>query len=229
MVTSSWIFPGSLEQAALAQREMAQKVSLEKLDLASIRYVAGMDISNTPFDPEQMVFGAVVVLSYPDLKVVETSTCREKQEFPYIPGFLGFREVPTLYKAYRQLSIQPDVILVDGHGVSHPRGLGVASHIGVALDVPTVGVAKSILVGKAKEALPDEPGSTIPLVWKGKEIGVLLRSKKRVLPLVVSPGNKIDAASALQLVSSCLKGYRLPEPTRQAHLAANAARKINSL
>jgi deoxyribonuclease V len=138
---------------------------------------------------------------------------------------LGFREVPTLVHLYNQLSVRPNVVLVDGHGISHPRGLGVATHLGVVLDVPTIGVAKSILVGTPAGPLAEEVGSTVPLIWKKQEIGMLLRTKARALPLIISSGHKISLPTAVQLVVKCLKGYRLPEPTRQAHLAANSFRK----
>ncbi len=206
------------------QKELAQKVLLQDLFEKPITHIAGMDVSNTPFDPAQMIFGAAVVLS-PALSVLETATVANRQTVPYVPGFLGFREVPTLIDAYRQLTTQPDLILVDGHGVSHPRGLGVASHLGVLLDRPTIGVAKSILVGKPAYPLSDEPGSQAPLIWQDREIGLLLRTKKRASPLIISPGHKITLQTAVMWVLRCLKGYRLPEPTRHAHLAANFCRK----
>ena len=137
----------NIEEAKANQKELAEKVILQDLIHNPIEHIGGMDVSNTPFDPNQMIFGAATVLSYSSLSLVQSATRANKQLFPYIRGLLGFREVPTLVEAYKKLSILPDVILVDGHGVSHPRGLGVASHLGVLLDVPTIGVAKSILIG----------------------------------------------------------------------------------
>jgi deoxyribonuclease V len=171
-----------------------------------------------------MVYAAIVVLSYPSLEPIEIKTASMKQKFPYIPGFLGFREVPVLVEAYESLSTRPDLIMVDGHGVSHPRGLGVASHLGVLLDVPTIGVAKSILVGHPSDSLPDRTGSMVSLIWKSKEIGKIVRTKKNCSPLIISAGHKVGLERAAEFVLNCLKGYRLPEPTRQAHLQANLCR-----
>jgi deoxyribonuclease V len=220
-----WIYPKSISDAHDLQKKLAQKIDLRDSFKTPITHIGGMDISNTPFDPEERVFAAVVVLSYPSLEVVESQCSIQKQTFPYIPGLLGFRETPALIEAYQKLSLRPDLIMVDGHGISHPRGLGIASHIGAVLDIPTIGVAKSILIGKPAAALPDEAGSQVPLLWKGEEIGRLIRTKKRCSPLIISAGHKISLETAVQLVLSCLRKYRLPETTRNAHLSANLCRK----
>ena len=217
-----------IEEAKQIQQALAKQVSTCDALSTSVQTIGGVDVSNRPFDPQQMIFGAAVLLRYPTLEVLETSTKAIKQTFPYIPGFLAFRETPVLLDAYKQLSYKPDILMVDGHGISHPKRLGVASHLGVLLDLPTIGVAKSILVGEPATTLPEEAGSTTPLLWKGETIGMMVRTKKRASPLIISPGHKISLETALQFVFSCLKGYRLPEPTRQAHLAANAFRKIAS-
>ena len=174
-----WLFYENFEKAQAAQKEMAEKVLLEDDFSKPIEHIAGMDVSNTPFDLEQMVFGATILCSYPSLSIVHTTTQTNKQTFPYIPGLLGFREAPTLIQAYNQLPLFPDVIMVDGHGVSHPRGLGIASHVGVLLDTPTIGVAKSILVGAPAFDLSEEAGSMVPLLWKGKEIAMVVRDVLR--------------------------------------------------
>ncbi|MGZ3632734.1 MAG: deoxyribonuclease V [Parachlamydiaceae bacterium] len=225
LANPKWLFIESIPEAQAAQKDMAKKVVLEDDLPESIKHIGGLDVSNTPFDPEQKIFGAATVISYPSLSLVETATQTNRQTFPYVPGLLGFREAPTLIEAYKQLSILPDIIMVDGHGVSHPRGLGIASHLGVLLGIPTIGVAKSILVGTPAGPLPEEVGSTVPLVWKGKEIGMMLRTKKRCLPLIISAGHKVSLKTAVELVMSCLTKYRLPESTRYAHLTANKARK----
>lgn len=219
-----WLFCETLEEAQAAQKEMGEKVLAEDVINKPINYIGGMDVSNTPFDPEERIFGAAIVLSYPFLSVVQTATQANRQTFPYIPGLLGFREVPTLIQAYQQLSLVPDITMVDGHGISHPRGLGVASHLGVLLDIPTIGVAKSILVGSPAGPLSEEIGSMVPLLWKGKEIAMMVRTKKRCSPLIISVGHKVSLPTATQLVLQCLTKYRLPEPTRCAHLAANKCR-----
>jgi deoxyribonuclease V len=214
----------TIEEAKEAQKEMAKKVLLDDCFNKPIEVIGGMDVSNTPFDPKQMIFGAMIACSYPSLSILQNATQANKQTFPYVSGLLGFREAPTLIQAYSQLSVVPDVIMVDGHGVSHPRGLGIASHLGVLLDIPTIGVAKSILVGTPAGSLSEEVGSMTPLLWKGKEIAMMVRTKKRCSPLIISAGHKISLKTAIQLVMNCLKKHRLPEPTRYAHLAANKTR-----
>ncbi len=224
-IPKHWVVPKDILDAKQAQKEMSQEVLLQDSLPKTIQKIAGVDVSNMPFDLRKMVFGAAVLLSYPSLVINEIATQANREEFPYIPGLLGFREVPTLLQAYNQLLERPDLVLVDGHGTSHPRGLGVASHLGLLLDVPTIGVAKSILIGQPSAPLGEQVGSIVSLEWKGKEIGKCLRTKKGCLPLIISAGHKITLNTAMEWVFRCLKGYRLPEPTREAHLAANECRK----
>lgn len=223
-IPQHWLFPPSLKEAAVIQRQLAEQVIIED-QFSELNYIAGMDVSNNPFDPAQIIHAAVVILKKPDAQIIETATASQKQRFPYVPGFLGFREAPVLVAAFQQLKIIPSLIFVDGHGISHPRGLGIASHIGVLLDCSTIGVAKSILVGEYASPLGDEPGAQTPLVWQNRQIATVLRSKKRALPLIISPGHKISLESAVNMVKNYLNNYRLPEPTRQAHLAANHCRR----
>lgn len=207
------------------QKEMAEQVVTVDCLPDPIRHVAGVDVSNTRFDPQKMIYAAGVLFSYPHLHIEDRVEVAMRQEFPYIPGLLGFREAPPLKDVCAQFKVVPDLILVDGHGISHPRRLGIASHLGVLLDIPTIGVAKSILVGQPEGVLGEQIGSTIPLIWKGNILGVLLRTKKRCAPLIVSAGHKISLDTAVQIVLECHKGYRLPEPTRHAHVAANECRR----
>ncbi len=223
-VPDSWLFPDSIDEAKKIQRVMAERVILED-DFQNCRFIGGMDVSNNLYDPKQMIYASAVVFSNPSLEVMERSAVAQKQSFAYIPGLLGFREAPALVEAFKKLKKKPSLLMVDGHGISHPRGLGIASHIGVLLDIPTIGVAKSILVGQPKASLGLEAGAQVPLVWKNKTLGVLLRTKVRSNPLIISCGHKISLKTAVELVQRCLRGYRLPEVTRQAHLAANACRK----
>ncbi len=223
-IPREWLFPESAEQAKKAQQVMAQRVIQEDM-LHSIQSIGGMDVSNNLYDPAQMIYASTVVLSYPGLEITEQAAAAQKQKFPYIPGLLGFREAPALVEAFQKLQKKPDLLMIDGHGVSHPRGLGIASHIGVLLDIPTIGVAKSILVGHPAAPLGPEAGVQVPLMWKDRILGILLRTKVRSNPLIISAGHKISLPKAVELVKSCLRGYRLPEVTRQAHLAANACRK----
>jgi deoxyribonuclease V len=222
-----WLYPASLEEAANVQRELAQRVRTED-EFNPVQRIAGTDVSNTLKDPENQIYAVCVSLAYPSLRVLEEGRAQVTAPLPYVPGFLGFREAPALVEAFHQLAQPPDLVLVDGHGVSHPRGLGIASHLGVLLDCPTVGVAKSILVGKPAGDLGNQPGDHVPLVWKAKPIGAVLRTRANVQPVYVSPGHRISLESAIEWVTRCLTRYRLPEPTRQAHQAANIFRKAAS-
>ena len=167
----------------------------------------------------------MVVLEWPGLRLVASAGAMQRTHLPYVPGYLGFREVPALLEAWAQLTQKPDLVLVDGHGVAHPRGFGVASHLGVALDVPTIGCAKSLLVGRLDGTLGEAPGAAAALVWQGATLGTALRTRARSGPIFVSSGHRISLASAVEWVRRCGTGHRLPAPTRQAHLAAGALRR----
>lgn len=222
--TLKFQFPDTPKEAIQLQKVMAENV-ITSDSFEPINTIAGVDVSNSRFDPLKMLFAAGVLFSYPELEIVETLSKSDKQKFPYIPGLLGFREAPLLVEICNKFKKCPDLILVDGQGISHPRGLGIASHLGVLLDIPTIGVAKSVLVGEPEGTLGDAVGSTIPLVWKGKVLGAFLRTKKRCAPLIISSGHKISLETAIQIVLNCTRGYRLPETTRHAHLAANECRR----
>ena len=158
-------------------------------------------------------------MSYPELKLMETRIIRGKLNSPYIPGLLSFREAPLILAACARLEVVPDLIMVDGQGIAHPRRLGLASHLGLLLNVPTIGCAKSRLCGR-HEAAGIEPGSYAELVEGDEVIGEALRTRHGVKPLYVSIGHRIDLGHAIRMVIDCCRGYRLPEPTRLAHLAA---------
>ncbi|WP_214021468.1 deoxyribonuclease V [Methanoculleus sp.] len=191
-------------------------------DTGQVSLVAGADASYTKGSDE--IHAVVVALSYPDLVVVERVSACAKTSFPYIPGLLTFREGPALIEAFRRLRSEPEVVFFDGQGIAHPRGLGIASHMGVLLDRPAVGVAKSLLTGTATEPAADR-GSTAPILRDDETIGMAVRTKERVKPVYVSVGHRIALSTAVDLVLATARGYRLPEPTRQAHLFANAARR----
>lgn len=165
------------------------------------------------------------MLALPGLAVVATAGATRRAEFPYVPGLLAFREAPCVLDALARLDALPDLLVVDGHGVSHPRGLGIASHLGVLLDRPAIGVAKSILVGAPEGEPGDAPGSWVPLRWQGRTVGAVLRTRARVSPVYVSVGHRVTLEGAVRQVCAMLGRTRLPEPTRQAHLAANALRR----
>jgi len=206
----------STAQALEIQQKLAAQVS-KRSEVTTPRFIAGVDISVGK--GEGMAKGAVVVLEYPQLRIVETRVVQGKLDFPYIPGLLSFRESPLTLAACHKLTITPDLILVDGQGIAHPRRLGLASHLGLFLNTPTIGCAKSILCGN-HEVLGDEPGSYTEVVDRGEIIGAALRTKLRVKPVYVSIGHKVDLNTATCWVMNCCRGYRLPEPTRLAHLAA---------
>ena len=181
------------------------------------RFIAGVDISADK--GQGVATGAVVVLQYPELGVVETKVVNDKLNFPYIPGLLSFREAPLILAACQKLTVTPDLILVDGQGIAHPRRMGLASHIGLWLNSPTIGCAKSRLCG-THQVPGTEPGSYAEVVDNGEIIGAALRTKLGIKPIYVSIGHKIDLPTAIHWVMECCRGYRLPEPTRLAHLAA---------
>jgi len=206
----------STTQALEIQQRLAEQVS-KRSEVTTPRFIAGVDISTRK--GEEMATGAVVVLNYPELRVVETKVARDKLGLPYIPGLLSFRESPLTLAACQQLTITPDLILVDGQGIAHPRRLGLASHLGLFLNTPTIGCAKSRLCG-SHEAPGIEPGSYTEVVDRGEVIGVALRTKLGVKPVYISIGHKVDLQTAIYWVMNCCCGYRLPEPTRLAHLAS---------
>jgi len=206
----------STAQALEIQARLAAQVSRNS-EVVAPRFIAGVDISVER--GRGMAQGAVVVLQYPALRPVETKVIAGNLDFPYIPGLLSFRESPLTLAACEQLGITPDLVLVDGQGVAHPRRFGLASHLGLCLNLPTIGCAKSLLCGTHKTP-GAEPGSYAEVVDRGEIIGVALRTKLGVKPIYVSIGHKVDLKTAIYWVMKCCRGYRLPEPTRLAHLAA---------
>ncbi len=206
----------STTQALEIQQRLVKQVS-KMNEVTTPRFIAGVDISTGR--GEGMATGAVVILEYPKLNVVEIKIVRGKLDFPYIPGLLSFRESPLTLAACQKLTITPDLIFVDGQGIAHPRRLGLASHLGLFLNTPTIGCAKSLLCGN-HEIPGTEPGSYTEIVDRGEVIGAALRTKLRVKPVYVSIGHKVDLQATIYWVTKCCHGYRLPEPTRLAHLAA---------
>jgi len=211
----------SYAEARRIQNELAGRVRLAPLP-EKIRLVAGTDMSLSKADG--MFFAAAVVLSLPNLEMVEERTFRAPGVFPYVPGLLSFREGPVVLEALRRLSTRPDVVIFDGQGIAHPRRLGLASHMGLWLDLPSVGCAKSRLVGEHEEP-PSQKGAWVPLTEEGLQIGSVLRTRAGVKPLFVSPGHLCDHEGARRIVLDCCSRYRMPEPTRLAHLAVGRARR----
>ena len=210
------------------QRQLYDQIKLTPLTQQP-QTIAGADISFNKFS--DVVYAGMVVVRLPGLEVVTASGVVTTTKFPYVPGLLSFRETPPLLEAWQKLEIRPDVMVLDGQGLAHPRRFGIASHVGLLLNLPTLGCAKTILVGKY-EALGAEAGSQAPLVHRGEEVGAAVRTKDRVNPVFVSPGDLADTPSAVDLILRCVKGraagkskYRIPEPTRLAHLFVNALRR----
>jgi deoxyribonuclease V len=208
-------------EARRLQGELAPRVTAgPPLDLSRVQYVAGADVSTQG----DRGYATVAVLSFPELSVIEVRGFEAPLTFPYVPGLLAFREIPPLAEALRVVESTVDAVIFDAQGLAHPRGLGLASHLGLFLDVPTVGCAKSRLVGEHEE--PGlEKGSAVDLIYRGKVVGRVVRTRKNVSPVYVSVGNRIDLDSAVDLVLACCTRYRLPETTRQAHDAANKLRR----
>jgi deoxyribonuclease V len=214
----------STAQAMEIQVKLAAQVSREG-EVISPRLIAGVDISVNRGDGTGT--GAVVVLSYPELDLVETRVVTDQLGFPYVPGLLSFREAPLILAACEKLDVLPDLIMVDGQGIAHPRRMGLASHLGLFLDTPTIGCAKSRLCGR-HDVPGAEPGSYTELVDRGEVIGAVLRTKAGVNPIYISIGHRIDLPTAIHWVLACCRGYRLPEPSRLAHLAAGGNLNIKA-
>jgi deoxyribonuclease V len=205
-------------EAVELQRALAARV-VEQDRVGDIRHVAGVDVG---FEGERKgtARAAVVVLTFPGLAPVDYSVARTAVSFPYIPGLLSFREIPVILRAYAAIRIEPDVIIADGHGRAHPRRIGFASHLGLALERPVIGCAKSLLWGKVAEP-EDRVGASTPIVDGNEVIGAAVRTRVHAKPIYVSIGHRISLERAIQVVLACCKGYRLPETTRYAHRAAS--------
>ncbi len=214
----------SVAEARAIQEELRCKVREgPALDPASVSMVAGTDISY--LRESRLALGAVVLMDYPTLEVLQVCTSAVEVAFPYVPGLLSFRELPALLPALEDLDRTPDLVFVDGQGLAHPRAIGLASHLGVLTGLPTVGCAKSRLVGEAQEP-GREVGDWTPLLYEGKTVGAVLRTRRGVKPLYVSVGNLVDLDTCLRMVLNCLRGVRLPEPQRRAHLAADELKRM---
>jgi deoxyribonuclease V len=207
------------KEAIAIQQKLRREVKLKPLN-KKVKFIAGADVSLNRFEDD--LYAGIVVLSYPDLVVVERSLIKMKTSFPYIPGLLSFREIPALLHAWQKLKIKPDLIMVDGQGIAHQRRLGIGAHFGVLVKTPTIGVAKSILVGELRSS-----GGELKLVDPKNDeiIGIGLQTKLRSNPLIISPGNFITLTESAEWVKKCLRGYKLPEPTRLAHNTVNAFRR----
>lgn len=205
-------WPANAKEAIAIQQNLRNEVflrdSFDRLEL-----IAGIDVS---YDIKSNLSRAIIVLMRPnELKPIHSLMATLPTIFPYVPGLLSFREIPVILEGLKALPKTPDLLMVDGQGVAHPRRLGIAAHLGVLMDIPVIGVAKSRLVGSYEE-LGSKKGDRSELSHKDEMIGTVLRSKERTLPLFISPGHRVSHHSAVQIVERCLTRYRLPEPTRIA-------------
>jgi deoxyribonuclease V len=210
-----------LDITTVAAREMQKRLAGQVItdgDPVKVQRVAGLDIS---VRRDKTALAAAIVLSYPDLKIIDKVQIEGKVVFPYVPGLLSFREIPLALQVWSQLKHLPDLVLVDGQGIAHPRRMGLASHLGLILDIPTIGCAKSHLYGDY--SLPEATAGSYKYIRDPANkqiIGAVLRSKNAARPLFISCGHKIGLSSGIDWVLKCCQGYRLPEPTRLAHLAS---------
>jgi deoxyribonuclease V len=220
------------EELYRIQEEIASKVVIEdKLSLKELKLIAGADQAffyeskndTEDKDRQAKIISAVVVLEYPSMRFIDYSYSVMPVDFPYIPGLLSFREAPAITNAFNALKNKPDLLVIDGCGINHPRFAGLATHVGVILDVATIGVAKNILCGSGE--VPMKEGEERMIKYKGQEIGYYLKSKKGCKPIIVALGHKVLLPTSLKIIKNCLKVHKLPEPTRIAHLYANKIKK----
>jgi deoxyribonuclease V len=208
-------------EAVELQKSLRERVRLVPL-ARPVETIAGADISFNKFS--EVVYAGLVVLRLPSLEIVEEVGVVSETRFPYVPGLLSFRESPSLLEAWSKLKTEPDAVMFDGQGLAHPRRVGIACHVGLLIKRPTLGCAKSVLVGKFEEP-GEERGSWSEMRDKGEVVGAAVRTKTRTQPIYVSPGHLIDLQGAIQLTLAADGGYRQPEPTRRAHLLVNALRR----
>ena len=205
------------KQAITIQQQLRERVITSDC-LATVRHVAGIDVG---FERKgEITRAAVAVLDFPGLALVETAISRQATRFPYVPGLLSFRELPAVLEAFEQLQQWPDLILCDGQGIAHPRRFGIACHLGLWLDTPSIGVAKSRLCGQ-HGTVPEPRGAWTSLTDKGERIGALLRTRANVKPVYISSGHRVSLETAVHYVMACTTRYRLPETTRCAHRLAS--------
>jgi len=202
-----------VREAIRIQEVLKDKIILNK-GASKVRAIGGGDVAYSK--NENRLFGAIAVFSFPDMEVIDTATADGKITFPYMPGLLSFREGPILIKTFQRLTIRPDVMIFDGQGIAHPRKMGLASHMGLWLDLPSLGCAKTPLWNEFLNPGPLK-GSFEWICQEGEKVGAVLRTKDKVKPLFVSPGHRIDLLTSIRLVLESCRGFRIPEPLRKAH------------
>jgi deoxyribonuclease V len=205
----------SVAEAIQIQEALKKQIILRKT-FSKVRTIGGGDVAYSKNG--NLLFGAIVVLSFPDMEILDMAKADGKTPFPYIPSLLSFREDPILIKIFQRLKIKPDVMIYDGQGIAHPRRIGIASHMGLWLDLPSIGCAKTSLLEEFISPGPSK-GSYEWIRREGKKVGAVLRTKEKVKPLFVSPGHRIDLLTSIQLILESCRGFRIPEPLRKAHQA----------
>ncbi len=210
----------SIPEATQLQLEMQNKIVLKPLE-KPLQLIAGADISFNKY--ETKVYAGIILLRYPEMIIHSFALAEAETTFPYVSGYLAFREVPALLHAWQLLPQKPDLMVLDGQGITHPRKMGIASHFGVLENVPAIGCAKSMLYGKFED-LGEKKFSSAPIFGKGEKLGYALRTKNKVQPVYVSPGHLITAEESLEIIKNCTGKYRIPEPTRLAHDKVNLFR-----
>jgi deoxyribonuclease V len=221
-------WPTTFEAAQALQEQLRSQV-ITSDDLGEVRAVAGVDAGYEP-DPDAgaatdrvLARAAIVVLDYLSLRPLDYVIARRPATFPYVPGFLSFRETPAVLAAIEQLRVRPDLLICDGQGIAHPRRFGIACHVGLLAGIPAIGCAKSLLVGR-HAPVPNERGASVPLLHRGEQVGVALRTRPNTKPVFISIGHRISLATAIEYVMSCTTKYRLPETTRAADGLASHGR-----
>jgi deoxyribonuclease V len=210
-----------IPEATKIQNELRRLVDTENRKL-NLNIIGGADISLNLYSTT--VYAGIILLSFPEMKPLAYSLVKAETRFPYVPGYLAFREVPALVQAWNLLALKPDVLVVDGHGIAHPRRLGIATHFGIVTGQPSIGCAKKVLCGKF-----EEPGilqhDYSPLMDKGEQVGIAYRSKSKTAPVYISPGHQLGFKNCTEIMQQCTGKYRIPEPTRLAHELVNKFRK----
>ncbi len=221
-MNTNWNY--TIEEAIKLQKELSSSVKIQPLGFLP-KTVAGADISFNKYS--ETVYAGIVVLTYPELKLQAEYWTVAETKFPYVPGLLSFREIPSLHEVWEKIPEKPDLVILDGQGIAHPRRLGIASHFGLLVNKPTIGCGKSLLVGKYQEPALNK-GAYSSLTDKGEVVGQVLRSKDKTNPLFVSPGHLITLEESREIVLNCCFKYRIPETTRLAHLLVNRIRQGES-
>lgn len=212
----------NIQEATQIQHALREKVDTSERDLLQMSTIGGADISLNLYS--STIYAGIILLSFPQLLPIAYSVVKAETRFPYVPGYLAFREVPALVRVWEQMAAKPDVLVVDGHGIAHPRRMGIAAHFGAVTGQASMGCAKNILTGKFEEPSLEQ-GAFTPIIDRQEQIGYAFRSKAKTAPVYISPGHLLGMNNSLHIIRQCTGKYRIPEPTRLAHELVNRFRK----